>query len=65
MNETFLKFLSLIQASFEETKEFRLNHEQFWIDTLNTVQPSGMNIATSKPTRKTEQIPLIIPPQEM
>ncbi len=50
-----------VQASFEKTKEFRLNREQFWIDTLNTVEPCGMNIATSKPKRKNEQIPLIIP----
>ncbi len=28
-----------VQASFEKIKEFRLNHEQFWIDTLNTVEP--------------------------
>ncbi len=40
-----------VQASFERTREFRLNREQFLIDTLNTVEPCGMNIATSKPKR--------------
>ncbi len=44
-----------------KTKKFWLHREQFWIATLNTVEPCGMNIATFKPKRKLEQIPLIIP----
>ncbi len=34
------------------TKDFRLNREQVWIDTLNTVVPCGMNTTTSKPKKK-------------
>ena len=43
-------------------KRFRLNREYFWIVTLNKVESNGMNVAASKPKKKTKQIPLIIPP---
>ena len=47
--------------SNEETKIHRLDREQFWIDTLNTVEPFGMNISTRQHRPKTDKIPFVVP----